>query len=249
MCVVLQGCFVPRIKQNRMSDGRRTLIMFLIVALSLWVFAAIAGLVVDGDTLHFDRWLLTLLRDPGDAANPLGPVWLEEAVRDLTALGGSTLLTLFVLVVSGLLLLEGRPRTMGFLLFAVVGGLLLSMALKYGFDRPRPDFLPHGQRVYTTSFPSAHSMNATVVYLTLAAIIACSVERLAVRRYVMSAAVVLTILVGFSRIYLGVHWPTDVLAGWSAGAAWAVFCWLLMQLMQARKLVESGQKAGIGLSP
>lgn len=219
--------------------------MFLIVAVSLWVFAAIAGIVMDGDTLQFDRRLLTLLREPGDPTNPLGPVWLEEAVRDLTALGGSTLLTLFVLGVTGLLLLEDRPRTVGFLLFAVLGGLALSMALKYGFDRPRPDFLPHGQRVYTTSFPSAHSMNAAVVYLTLAAIVACSVERLAIRRYVMSAAVVVTILVGFSRVYLGVHWPTDVLAGWSAGAAWAVFCWLLMQLMQARQLVEAERNGSL----
>ncbi|MCB1800176.1 MAG: phosphatase PAP2 family protein [Gammaproteobacteria bacterium] len=220
--------------------------MFLVVAVSLWLFAAIAGVVMDGDSLQFDRWLLNALREPGEIANPVGPVWLEEAVRDLTALGGTAVLTLFVLAVSGLLLLERRPRTVGFLLFAVIGGLVLSMALKYGFDRPRPDFLPHGQRVLTTSFPSAHSMNSAVVYLTLAAIMACSVKRRAVRVYLVATAVLLTVLVGFSRVYLGVHWPTDVLAGWSAGAGWAVFCWLLMQAMQARQLVEPEQDEATG---
>lgn len=232
-------------------DGRRVLILFLVGAASLWVFALIAGLVSGGDSQPFDRWLLNALRSPGDLSDPLGPVWFEEAVRDITALGGSAVLTLVVIAVVGLLALVRRPKTILFLVLAVVGGLLLSLALKAGFDRPRPDFLVPGQRVYTASFPSGHSMNAAVVYLTLASIVACSVRRHAVKMYVMLTAIVVTMLVGLSRIYLGVHWPTDVFAGWSAGAGWAVFCWLLMHAMQARHLVESemSESAQRGFGP
>jgi len=219
--------------------GLSYLLFFLVIALSLWVFAELADEVSEGETMAFDRGVLTALRTPGDLSDPLGPVWLEESVRDITALGGSTVLTLITLAVVGFLLLEGKPRTIGFLLLAVLGGLLLSLALKAGFARPRPDFLPHGQAVYSASFPSGHSMNAAVVYLTLAAIFAQAHRSRGIKLYVLSMAILVTVLVGISRVYLGVHWPTDVLAGWTAGAAWAVFCWLIAHHMQRRRLLES----------
>jgi undecaprenyl-diphosphatase len=220
------------------SHGLRYLIAFLIIALSLWIFVGIAEEVVEGDSLAFDRAILEALRTPGDLSDPVGPVWFEQAVRDVTALGGTTILTLITVAVVGFLLLERKPRTIAFLLLAVIGGLLLSMALKAGFDRPRPDFLPHGQEVYTASFPSGHSMNSAIVYLTLASILASAHRARRVKVYVVTAAIVITALVGVSRVYLGVHWPTDVLAGWTAGAAWSVFCWLLMHRMQQRRVVE-----------
>lgn len=220
------------------SDGIHYLIGFLLIALSLWAFVEIVGEVNDGDSQAFDRAILTALRTPGDLADPLGPVWLEQSVRDLTALGSSTILTLITVAVVGFLLLESKPRTIGFLLVAIVGGLVLSLLLKEVFDRPRPDFLPHGQEVYTKSFPSGHSMNAAVVYLTLASILARAQRARAVKVYVLISAIVITVLVGFSRLYLGVHWPTDVLAGWIAGAAWAAFCYLFIHHMQRKRMVE-----------
>ncbi len=218
--------------------GFSYLLSFLVIVLSLWSFAAIVDEVSEGETQHFDRTLLEALRTPGDLSDPLGPVWMEQSVRDVTALGSSTVLTLIMVAAVGFLMLERKPRTIGFLLLAVVGGVLLSLVLKAGFDRPRPDFLAHGQTVFTASFPSGHSMNSAIVYLTLGTILAQAHRRRAVKVYLISFAVVLTVLVGLSRIYLGVHWPTDVLAGWSVGAAWSMLCWLLIQRMQRRKVIE-----------
>lgn len=219
-------------------DGLHYLIFFLVIVMSLWAFFGIADEVMEGDSLAFDRAVLTALREPGDLSDPIGPVWLEQAVRDVTALGGSTVLTLITLAVVGFLMLQGKPRTIGFLLFAIIGGLLLSLLMKEGFARPRPDFLPHGQEVYTASFPSGHSMNSAIVYLTLGAILARAQRARAVKIYFLTVAIVITLLVGLSRIYLGVHWPTDVLAGWSAGAAWAMLCWLFVHTLQRRRVVE-----------
>lgn len=224
-------------------DGMYYLVFFLAIALGLWAFAEIADEVREGDIQAFDQRVLESLRTPGDLSDPLGPAWLEQSVRDITALGGTTILTLITLAVAGFLVLEHKPRTIAFLLLAVVGGLLLSLALKAGFARPRPDFLPHGQQVYTASFPSGHSMNAAIVYLTLAAIMARAHRAHVIKIYVLTTALLITALVGVSRIYLGVHWPTDVLAGWSAGAAWAMFCWLLIYHLQRRRMVE--EEAGV----
>jgi undecaprenyl-diphosphatase len=215
-----------------------TLVLFLLFAASLWAFAEIADEVLEGETKPVDRAVLTLLREPGDLADPVGPAWLEQAVRDLTALGGTAILALVVLAAVGYLALTGHPRMIAFLVFAIVGGLLLSLLLKAGFDRPRPDFLPHGQHVYTASFPSGHSMNAAVVYLTLGAILARAHARRALQVYVLALAIFITALVGLSRLYLGVHWPTDVLAGWTAGAAWALLCGLGARTLQRRRVLE-----------
>lgn len=136
----------------------------------------------------------------------------------------------------GFLLLERKPRTAVFLLLAIIGGTLLSLSLKAGFDRPRPDFLPHGDEVYTASFPSGHSMNAAIVYQLIGAILARAHRARAVKVYLLSCAILITVLVGAGRVYLGVHWPTDVAAGWTAGAAWALLCWLLAYHMQRRRL-------------
>lgn len=224
-------------------DGLQYLIVFLVIAVSLWGFTELASEVIEGESLAYDRRILEAFRVPGDLSDPLGPVWLEQAVRDVTALGGSTILTLILVAVVGFLLLERKPRTIGFLLLAVIGGVLLSLALKAGFARPRPDFLPHGHDVYTASFPSGHSMNSAIVYLTLGAILARAQRARAIKVYVLSIAILVTVLVGISRLYLGVHWPSDVLAGWSAGAAWALLCWLLIHRMQRTRMVEA--EAGI----
>lgn len=210
----------------------------LAVAGGLFAFARLASEVVEGDTRRFDEAVLLALRNPADLSDPLGPPWLEEMMRDLTALGGTAVLTLVTVAVAGFLILTGKRRAAATVGVAVVGGLLLSNALKWGFARPRPDLVPHGQAVYTQSFPSSHAMLSAVVYLTLGALLARTQPRRRVKLYFLAVAAILTVLVGASRVYLGVHWPTDVLAGWTLGAGWALLCWLATLWLQRHGDVE-----------
>jgi undecaprenyl-diphosphatase len=215
-----------------------TLLLIVCVAGGLWLFVELADEVMEGDTGALDRWLLLSLRTAGDPSDPLGPGWLEEMGRDFTALGGVGVLTLMTLISAGFLLLQGKPRAALLLLAAVGGGLLFSTLLKLGFDRPRPDLVPHGSRVYTASFPSGHSMLSAVAYLTLGGLLARVQPRRRLKGYLLFAAVLLTVLVGTSRVYLGVHWPTDVVGGWAAGAVWAALCWMIASWLQNRGKVE-----------
>jgi undecaprenyl-diphosphatase len=209
-----------------------------LVGASLWLFISIAGEVVEGETTAWDRRLLLALRNAADPAMPWGPPWVQEMARDITALGGVAVLMLMTLAVIGYLLLAGKRHAAIAVFSAVAGGLILSTLLKLGFDRARPDLVPHGSVVYTASFPSGHSMMAAVTYLTLGALLARVEASIAMKIYLLTAAVVLTVLVGVSRVYLGVHWPTDVAAGWAVGAAWALLCSLVMRRLQREGKVE-----------
>lgn len=216
-----------------------TLLGALLLAGAIWAFVEIADRVVEGRTGAFDKRVLLAMREPGHPQDPRGPRWLEEVLRDLTALGGIAVLTLLALASAGFLLFEGKRHAAVLLLVAVASGLGLSLALKSGFDRPRPDLVPHGSVVMTPSFPSGHSMMSAVTYLTLGAILARVQERRRLKAYLLGLALLLTFCVGVSRVYLGVHWPTDVLAGWTAGAAWALLCSLVARWLQRRGQVES----------
>ena len=205
----------------------RILVPVILLAAAASAFIAILDEVAEGDTHAVDQAIILGLRVPGDPADPLGPPWLEEAVRDVTALGSAPALAIAVLAVAGFLALAKAWRLALFTLAASASGLVVSTLLKYAIDRPRPDLVPHGNLIYTSSFPSGHSMMSAVVYLTLAALVARLMEKKRLKGYALGVAMALTALVGASRIYLGVHWPSDVLAGWSAGAAWALGCWLI----------------------
>lgn len=207
-----------------LGPDRAFALLLAAVALSLFAFVSLAGEVVEGDTRAFDTRLLLALRTPGDLADPIGPAWLEEMVRDFTALGSTGVLTIVTLGATGFLLIRGRRRMAIFVLTAVIGGVLLSNLLKIGFNRPRPDLVPHGVEVFTNSFPSGHAMMSAVVYLTLGNLLASAETTMTMRLFIMSFATMLAVLVGVSRIYLGVHWPSDVLAGWAVGACWALAC-------------------------
>ena len=209
-----------------------------VIAAAGWVFLSVADGVTEGEPGHLDAWALRSLREPGRPSDPLGPRWLEVAARDVTALGGYTVLTLLVASVVGYLLLARHYPVALLVLAAALGGLLLSNLLKGLYDRPRPDLVPHLVYVSTESFPSGHAMLSAVVYLTLGALLARLAEGWWTRVYFVAMAVALTVLVGVSRVYLGVHYPTDVVAGWSAGLAWAVLCWVVARYLQRRGVVE-----------
>ncbi len=210
----------------------------LALALGVWVFAEAADAVHEGDAQGVDRLLLLALRNPHDLADPVGPEWLEEMGRDITALGGFTVLTLLTTVLVGYLLLARKARAALLVLGSVLGAVALSYLLKDLFGRARPALVPHLVVVHSASFPSGHAMLSASVYLTLGALLARLQARLVLKAYALLCALLLSFLVGVSRVYVGVHWPTDVLAGWAAGGAWAALCWLVARRLQRRGAVE-----------
>jgi undecaprenyl-diphosphatase len=203
-----------------------------------WVFLEIADEVTEGDIQDLDERIVRAMRNPNDPADPIGPPWLKEVGRDLTALGGVTVLLLVVAAVAGFLAIERRYHALLLVIAATFGGLSINALLKNLYDRPRPSVVPHLAHVMTASFPSGHSMLSAVVYLTLGALLARLVQHRGLKVYLIAVAMLLTFLVGVSRVYLGVHYPSDVLAGWSAGLVWAVLCWLVVRYLQRRGAVE-----------
>ena len=214
------------------------LVGLAITSAAVWAFVELAGAVDAGGTQSMDDRLIRALRRADDPATPIGPAWLPEIGRDLTALGGIAVLVLVTAAVTGFLVLAGKPAAAWLVVVATLGGLALSTALKHWFDRPRPELVPHLSHVATSSFPSGHSMMAAVVYLTLGSLLGRFVEHRRLKFFFLAVAVGVTILVGCSRVYMGVHYPTDVLAGWTAGLAWASICWVVTQTLQRRGAVE-----------
>ncbi len=219
---------------------RGLLVTATLLAAGIWIFAELANSVVHGKTGAFDRTVLLALRHTDNLADPIGPQWVEEVGRDMSAFGGVGTVFLLSAAAVGFLLLQGQYRTAVFLIVAVGGGFFLSLGLKRAFDRPRPDLVPHGSYVRTTSFPSGHSMNSAVVYLTLGALMARVQPKRRLKAYLLLMAFLATGLVGVSRVYLGVHWPTDVLSGWTAGCLWALICWETARRLQFRGRLEQG---------
>lgn len=220
--------------------------LFIVAALILG-FGLLADAVVEGGTAAFDRAILLAFRTPGDSADPIGPPWLEEAARDVTALGSIPFLGLLLVAVVCYLLLVGK-RGLALLMGAsVLGGEAIDTILKIGFRRPRPELVAHAARVFTASFPSGHAVLSAVTFLTIGALLTRGHADRRVKVYFIALAVLLTVTVGLSRVYLGVHYPTDVLAGWCLGAAWATLCWVAALWLQTRGQVEpatSGREGG-----
>jgi undecaprenyl-diphosphatase len=201
----------------------------LAACLLLFAFVVLAGEVMSGDTQAFDTRILRALRDPTDIARPIGPEWLEGVLLDLTALGSPTALWIIVLAVAGFLMLKARHRTAMVVLVTCASGELLTSVMKQLFNRPRPTVVPHLRLVYSTSFPSGHAMESALVYLTLAAILMRASDTRSTKIYILAIAILLTLLTGISRVFLGVHYPTDVIGGWIVGFLWASVCWLVAQ--------------------
>ena len=215
----------------------------LIIAGGLWGFEELMEVARDTTPHAFDTEILLAFRQAGHPDVPVGPLWLEGAMRDITSLGSSSVLVLIVTAVIVYLLLIRKAGTALFILVAVAGGQLLSTLLKAGIDRPRPELVSHLVNETSLSFPSGHALLSAVTYLTLGSLAARFLPGRTTKIFVLCLAVLTTLLVGVSRVYLGVHWPSDVLAGWCAGFAWAMLCWLAARLLQRRNAVaDSGNE-------
>src|SRR5258706_12198450 len=211
----------------------------LLITGLLLIFMFIAQDVFEGETAAFDRAAILAFRSAGNISDPVGPPWVEEAVRDISALGSIIVVVILSGAVIFYLLLLGRRGAALLLLISLAGGTVLNDLLKYIFDRPRPDLMLHAVQVFTSSFPSGHAAVSAVVYLTLGALLARDAPSIAVKIYVMAVAILIVFLVGVSRIFLGVPYPTDVLAGWCIGSAWALTCWLAADRLQHRHAAKT----------
>jgi undecaprenyl-diphosphatase len=215
----------------------------LLLALVL-AFVGLAGVVFQGGTQQVDEQILRSMRRSDDLSRPIGPLWLQGAALDITALGSATVLGIVVFAIVGFLVLQGKSRTALFILLASTGGPLLNALLKEFFRRPRPEVVPHLREVLSLSFPSGHAMTSAAVYLTLGALLSRIAERRATKIYCMVFAMLVTFMVGLTRVYLGVHYPTDVLAGWLVGLSWAFVCWIVERAVERRTGIKAEQRKG-----
>jgi undecaprenyl-diphosphatase len=212
----------------RRLESRALLILFA-AAGAIWAFLAVGDEMGEGGTLALDKKILLAFRTPGNPSDPIGSRSFEEAMRDVTALGGTTVLTLVTAVATIAFLIHRKVRHAAVLVATVLIAEIASEQLKGLYGRPRPDLVPHGAYVYSASFPSGHSMIAATVYLTLAALISNLERKPSTRALVFATAIGLMAAIGVSRVYLGVHWPSDVLAGWCAGSAVALIAWSVLR--------------------
>lgn len=208
----------------------RTLALIVLGGGAVLAFLTLSGEVGENETATFDRAVLLWFRNPANPADPIGSRNFEEAMRDVTALGGFTFLTLVVLIASACLLFFRRPRQAVALALTVGLAEICAEALKVVYGRPRPDLVPHAAYVYSHSFPSGHATLSATTFLTLAAVLASLDSRRRYKAFIFSIAILVTLAVGISRVYLGVHWPTDVIAGWTLGAGWALAARLALEI-------------------
>ena len=222
-------------KLTAFLHGRWKAAFFAMLALcGVFGFLNIASEVRENETHEVDERILLMMREEGDTSDPVGPPELSEVARDITALGGGTILTGITLVAWGLTLFSGRRKLAWLGVGSVITGAVVMRFLKLGYDRPRPELVEHGALVTSASFPSGHSMMAALVYLSLGLLVARTQSRRRAKIFVLGVAITVTVAVGISRVFLGVHWPTDVAAGWALGAAWALLVWMTAGYLEKR---------------
>ena len=229
---------LPRQLPQRLWSFVRTELLLVaglaVIAAGVLAFIGIADEMSEGEAHAFDMAVLQALHpDAAHPSDPVGPFWVDHAAADLTAIGSVSVLAALSLAVGGFLALNRRRLEAGIIVLAFAGGLTLSEALKGVFGRERPPEIYRASEILNASFPSGHALLSAVVFLTLGTMLAQTIKGRAGRIYVMSIAIAVVILVGVTRVYLGVHWATDVLAGWAAGAAWATACWLAERRLRA----------------
>ncbi|MGN7997813.1 phosphatase PAP2 family protein [Sphingomonas sp. 22176] len=210
----------------------------------LWPALALLGLSLAGLAVFlclrfasgfaFDPELLLALRRPEDLATPIGPAWLLQSAIDISALGGFTVLCLAGVATLIFLLAFGKRAEALLLGGSLIGASSINGLLKIFLNRPRPEVVPHLAHVSSASFPSGHAMTSAAVYLTLGVMVAQTQDSRWARAYLLGMAVLLVLLIGCSRVFLGVHWPSDVLAGWCFGAIWALCMFALNARLHRR---------------
>ncbi len=220
-----------------------------------WTIVAVVALVCAGGALlllgalidhglqfGFDRAILLWVRGGVAHGVPPGPPWLTQSIIDLTALGGPTVLVLVAALAAGLLIVQRHWLTLALVIGGTISGSIVVTLVKALVGRTRPTVTDHLVAAYNASFPSGHAANSACVYLTLALLLLQITEHRAVRRYGLGAAVLLVTAIGCSRVYLGVHWPSDVLAGWTFGGLWAVAWWAIGAAIRLRIARRSARR-------
>jgi undecaprenyl-diphosphatase len=222
------------------------MVLAVLSALLAAGFYSLSRAVARGATGDLDRRAVLAMRVAGDVSDPIGPRWVEEVGRDFTALGGVAVITLLTGSMVAFFWLSSMQRAAVYVAIASLGSLVISSGLKQVFDRPRPNLVPHGAHVYSSSFPSGHSTMAAAAYLTLGLVASQFVPRRRLKVLFIGVAMFVTAAVGVSRVYLGVHWPSDVLAGWAIGLSWALICWVVAVWLQDHGVIEPEQEPMAG---
>jgi undecaprenyl-diphosphatase len=213
-----------------------------------WGFAELAGHVRSGATQSFDdavmRWMAAHQNET-----------MQKAMLEVTALGTGTVVAMIVFIAGMFLWLNKHKHSAILLLVATFGGLVLNNFLKMGFNRPRPQIFQWATYAVSSSFPSGHAMSSVIVYGTVAYLAARLQQRLASRVLTLTFAAVIILLICASRMYLGVHYPSDIAAGLVIGLAWAGFCMAILEAAQlyakrnAPQMLKDEQPAPPGASP
>lgn len=201
--------------------------IFILLAGLLIGFVVIAVFVNRSGVPYLDTRLLLMLRDASDSTKEWGPSWVGETMRDITALGSNWIVAFFSVMFAWYLHLTNKTHLALWFLATVVSGAAFSFMLKLGFSRPRPELVPHATQVYTSSFPSGHAMSSALFFLSLALVVSWRNAYRSAKYLMLTIAVVIPIFVAVSRVYLGVHWPTDVTAGLFIGFFWVLFCFVI----------------------
>ena len=206
------------------------LLVGLAAMLLALAFIHLGSEMVEGDTLSVDRHVLKIAQ----ALSMVHP-WIAGVMRDLSGLGSTVVLTLFTVSTVGYLALVSVRTTALLVAVSVATGSVLVSAFKLAFGRLRPDPVFSDFVVSGLSFPSGHASMSAIVFLTVGVLVESTRERWSERAYILAVSTVLTLLVGASRILLGVHWASDVVGGWAFGTAWAMAWLLLARRMAARR--------------
>ncbi len=206
------------------------------LALAVLAMALLGATIARGHQFAFDRAIMLAMREPENMRVPEGPAWLKQVMVDVTALGGETVLTLIVIVTAGFLALRRHWLTFALVLGGTISGSWAVNLIKSVVGRPRPALIDHLVEVWSASFPSGHAANSAIIYLTVTLLLMQIVESRTARWYMIAVATALVTMIGVSRVYLGVHWPSDVLAGWGFGTLWALGWWALGGWLRLKRL-------------